>query len=183
MGFTQKFRLFFHRNSIKNQLKQRSGTNTRKAGNFEKASHIGILFNATDLDERKKVTKYADQLRKKGKRVHLLAFINNRTETSNFTFDYFNLKQVDWAMRPSGPAVRDFMDQKFDVLLNLSRKSDIYFEYICTLSKAKLRVGPVAENTQAYDLMMDVPKPVDFLSYTQKIEELLMKTSVSYHEN
>ena len=92
---------------------------------------------------------------------------------------YFNLKNIDWAYRPNGEDVSNFIQQSFDLLINLETTTKSSSEYIAALSKANLRIGPYTENTFCYDLMIDTGNK-DLDHFIKEIERVLQKTNNSH---
>ena len=117
---------------------------------------VGILFDATNLEQAQQILRYRNQLEKEGKRVKLLAYINSRAKDIEANYPFFLRSDVNWKYIPNGQAVDDFMSVSFDLLLVVSSISTPSFEYISTLTDARLKVGPDSENRQAYDLMLDI---------------------------
>ncbi|GEM_PF-414023 len=191
--FTQQRRTYIQHMSllqnIKNRIFNRSlqqlgrqNQATRKFPGFEKAQSIGILFDATELSNREFVLQYADQLNKRGKKLKLLGFFDSKLEETNFTFPYFNRKNLDWVGRPTGEKVRDFSEQAFDLLINLDRIAKPQTEYVCAMSRAHLRVGPVSDHTFCYELMLDKADTKDLKTFIQQMEFILEKTNSRRHE-
>lgn len=175
----QQARLAMHRRYLKQSLKKQKVD--RQAVNFEAAKSFGLLFNATELEQRDIVLKYAEALREQQKSVRLLGFFDSKLEDSNFVFKYFNRKKIDWALRPKGPEVDEFIEKPFDILMNIDSETSIFSEYIAALSNAHLRVGPITPNTYCYDLMIDTSGSKDLRAFIQQAEFLLRKTN-SQHE-
>ncbi|MCB0572659.1 MAG: hypothetical protein KDC66_22985 [Phaeodactylibacter sp.] len=180
MGLLQDIRLMAHRRSLKRQLRHKSAAKGKGAVNLKNASSIGILFDATSLADRDDILHYAEQLRKRNKRISLLGFFNDATDSDNYPFKFFNRKQMDWALRPNSEDVREFIAQDFDLLLNIDPVSKVHSEYIAALSKAKLRVGPSTEHTYCYDLMIDTSAGAGLQPFIEQMEFLLGKTNVQH---
>lgn len=180
MSFIQNTKLFFHRYFLKKQLQQFKRSNKNRSISFGNARSIGILFNATELDNRKTAMKYAENLKAKGKKVKLLGFFDNQMEDENFTFDHFNRKQLDWALRPKSEVVSAFLKQPFDYLINIEPETNLYSEYIATLSQAHLKVGPYTEQSACYDLMIDAKDKTNVWDFINNIELLLEKTNTRH---
>lgn len=180
MSFIQNTKLFFHNYFLKKRLKQFKRSNKNRSLCFEEARSIGILFNATELDNRKTATKYAERLKKKGKKVKLLGFFDNQMEDENFTFEHFNRKQLDWALRPNSEVVSKFLKQPFDFLINIDPQSSLYSEYITAFSQAHLKVGPYTELAACYDLMIDAKDKTNTWDFIKHIELLLGKTNTKH---
>lgn len=148
---------------------------------LDNAATIGILFDGTEPAEREMVLEFAEQLKTKGKKVKLLAFFNNKLKSENFTFDHFNRQQVDFALRPKSHESKDFLEQPFDLLLNLSRKSILPLDYLAAHSKARFRVGPFTEKTFCYDLMIELAPQKGLKAFIQQVE-FYMKSMRSKRE-
>ena len=171
-------RMQFHRQFLNQELKN-NPRGESKMVNLETAKSIGILFDATDPARRDRVLKYVEELKKKNKSVKSLGYFDSKLENTNFVFKYFNAKNIDWAYRPTGEEVNFFIQQPFDLLINLEPETKTYTEYITALSKANLKIGPYTENTYCYDLMIDTGEK-DLNHFIQEIERLLRKTNNSH---
>lgn len=120
------------------------------------AKRIGIHFDATQIDHRQQVIRYAEQLRKQGKSVELLGFIPQVDKEATFSFNFYTSKQIDWAKRPKGEAVAQFLGQSFDAFICLFARTSLSTEFIAVHSPARLKIGPVAQHRDCYDLMLDM---------------------------
>ncbi len=180
MSLLQRIQSVFFERYL-NDLK-RQNRNNSKSLSFDAMQTVGILFEATNVDERGIVFQYADELRARGKKVKLLGFFDNTVDDPNFTFRYFNRKNLDWALRPTGENVKEFIEQPFDLLITLDPVSKDYAEYIAATSKAHLRVGPITERTFCYDLMMDTGARRDLRNFIQHMESVLEKTNTRHEK-
>jgi len=163
MSIISKIRSYFFETHLNQKLSQIKVNRT--SVEFDKAESIGILFDATDASNRDKVLAYAQKMIKNGKKVSLLGFVKNKQKDLSFSFKYFTLNQINWKMVPESAEINQFMNRKFDILINLYLGKIRSIEYISTLSKANLRVGPFSENSNCFDLMIDIPnnKGIDHL--------------------
>lgn len=171
-------RLYFHRRKLNKQLKSRPQAAIRQPVNLETAATVGILFDATELKERNTVLKFAENLEKKSKKVKLLAYFDNKAEGDNFTFPFYNQKDLDWTLTPQGEEVKKFLDQKFDLLFLLRPQVDVHMEYIAALAYANLKVGPCTEHTYCFDLMIDADPKQPLSHFISQVEQLLKQTNV-----
>ncbi len=156
MNFIESIRIRMHQRFLRKELAA-----PRRACStvyLENAKTVGILFDATQLDEREIVLGFARQLEQQGKAVKLLAFFDQKLDATNsFSFKSFSRKQLDWALRPVSVAADDFIKQSFDLLLNLSKRTILPLDFVAARSKAKYRVGPYTGNTFCYDMMIELP--------------------------
>ncbi|MGK0366134.1 MAG: hypothetical protein ACI85O_003205 [Saprospiraceae bacterium] len=148
----------------------------RASVDFDRAETVGLLFDATELNNREIVLKFAKSLENKGKKVRLLGFVNIKEETDNLAFPNFNLKSLNLALMPeSSTDVQEFMKKDFDILINLSLDETVPLEYIAALSNAKFRVGPFTERTVCYELMIDVTKRKSLDAFIHQAQFFLEK--------
>lgn len=180
MGFLKDLRLKFHFKALHKKLSARQPSKNRGSVTWKGAKSVGILFDANEPDHRKRVLKYADALRKKGKQVRLLGYLDQQQEEEEFPFRTYTPKDQDWRYCPKGKEVLEFMEQSFDLLFFLGLTSTIWGEYVAALSKAQLRVGPPTEHTYAYDLMIEVPEKAGLPGFISQMENLLGKTNTPY---
>jgi hypothetical protein len=148
---------------------------TRSSLGLEKARNIGILFEATSLDEKQIITRYAAKLKKEGKQVTLLAFFNSKQESENFPFDHFNKKGLDFFYRPKTEEVKRFMQSNFDLLISTNVRNLLPLHYITAASSARFRIGPVTDRLESYDMMIDTKKPEDVAYFLQQMEYFINK--------
>ena len=154
----------------------------RKPVNYCDAKNIGILFDSSQPDQRLIITYYANRLRSNEKKVKMLAFFNDKKPHNNFPFKYFTKNELDWLSRPMSNDVQDFIEAKFDILINLNLKPNISFDYITALSKAHLRVGPLTNKTFCYDFMIDTKNKLDLRFFIKQIEFYLKSLHSKKHE-
>jgi hypothetical protein len=180
MGFLKNLRLKFHFKALHRELSKQQPSKERGAVTWKGADSIGILFDANEPDNRKRILKYADALRKKGKQVRLLGYLSQHQEAQEFPFRTCTPKDQDWRYCFTGEDVTEFMNQPFDLLFFLGLQTTLWSEYITALSKAKLRVGPPTDHTYAYDLMIEVPDKAGLAGFISQMENLLGKTNTPY---
>ncbi len=149
---------------------------------LERARYVGILFDGTNLDERKPVLAFAKRLKKEGKRVKLLAFMDNKADNSNFPFNSFNRKDISWHYIPKSQDARDFMEEPFDILINLSLSPSPWMNYLSSLSKARFRVGTADAAPEACDLMLDMSKSGNVEEFIRQAERYLKKMQTHRNE-
>jgi len=131
---------------------------TRYPVSFDQAQSVGLLFEATDPQDRNIVRQYAEELKNKGIKVTLFAFLRENEPNPNFAFKHFTKKDLNWFQHPKEEAISGFINQPFDFLINLYLKPEPALEYVSGMSRAHLRVGPYSEKLHSYDLMIDTAR-------------------------
>jgi hypothetical protein len=164
-----RFFEYFLKKEIQNLRVKRSSLG------LEKARNIGILFEATNLDEKQIVERYAGKLKKEGKQVSLLGFFNSKQESENFPFDHFNKKGLDFFYRPKTEEAKRFMRTDFDLLISANVRNLPPMHYITAASKAHFRIGPATDRLESYDMMIDTKKPEDVGYFLQQMEYFINK--------
>jgi hypothetical protein len=128
--------------------------------NLSEARTIGILFEATDKEEFELVKKYVLYLRDLKKKVKAIGYFST-AETPTFTYskleyDFFSKKDLNWYCKPSDKFVSNFMQEDFDILIDLNIHTHFPLRYIAGISKSRFKVGPHQEGDEAiYDLMIE----------------------------
>ncbi len=146
----------------------------------DEAKHVALIFDTTVLDQRKIVELFADNLRKKGKKVTLLAFFNSK-EKPSLPFNFFNKKDLTWRGLPKQIAVNKFLNEQFDLVYCLWTGENLPLEYVGATVKAGFKVGPYSNDLTRYDVMIDA-KNADLGHLLQQIEFYLTKITKKQDE-
>lgn len=178
MSFLNDIKRGIQQRTLKKQLSKKD----RKTGevNMAKAKLIGLLFDATNLSERNTVVTYADQLKKKGKKVKLLGHFEQAPQEDSFSFKHYTKKDINWKGTPTGQDIKDFLEHKFDLFIHLNLTTNLHSEAVAALSDASLKIGPVTENVHCYDLMIDPAKNQNLSDFIKQVEALLQKTNTEH---
>ena len=178
MGLIQNIKQYYNRRYLLAVLEgQKSGS--RKPMNLDRAKTIGILFDATDPKVQEQVLEYADQLRRKGKKISLLGAVDSQQEDGSLPFPSFSLKMLDWALRPGGRAVEQFLEEPFDLLVHLNGQTKNSLDFIAAQARAHMKVGPFLEAFHIYDVMID-HADASVPEFIQDMETLLKRTNAEY---
>ena len=163
------------------EKRKRIGASSNVPGSFrrDRKNHYGLLIDASNPDDRAVVSSFAEELRREGNRVKILGFVNGRMETISTPFDVFTSADLAKVSQvPKGPVAETFMDQAFDVLINLSIKENHRaLEYISSVSKATFRIGPWYSQQQhnPYDLCLDAGNSASLKEWISELMHTLQK--------
>jgi len=145
----------------------------------DRKNHYGLLIDACNPDDRTVVTTFAEELRREGNRVKILGFVSSRMESLSTPFDIFTLADLTKISQvPNSPLAESFMNQAFDVLINLSIKENHKaLEYISAVSKASFRIGPwyAQQQYNPYDLCLDAGKTATLKEWISELMHTLQK--------
>ncbi|MFW6225042.1 MAG: DUF6913 domain-containing protein [Bacteroidota bacterium] len=134
----------------------------RQVQNFKSAKNIGILFyihknNQQDID---KILDFLLFLKKENLNTKALAYINKK----NIPYQFFNNKGMLYFCRkdlnifeqPKKNAVSPFINEEFDVLIDLNIEGVFPLRYVSSLSKAKFKVGKYFHHLNGHDMMLNI---------------------------
>ncbi len=124
------------------------------------AGSVGILWNPADEDSIETYEALRKILNGKGIKSFGLAYISSKREKETLATVsnswLINNGNVGFFGRPRGGDGLHFMQQEFDILLDLSINKTVALQYILIHSSAKFKVGWRSEDPNLYDLEIDV---------------------------
>lgn len=136
----------------------------RKVRTFslEKASTIGVLYNATNRNDAETVKKFIHYLKEERKDVLSLGFVDTKEASElihpilNYTF--FDQNDLSKTLVPRGNDVSNFLNKPFSILIDLTTGDSCFpLEYISSLSAAKFKVGAnETYKVNVCDLVIDI---------------------------
>ncbi len=148
---------------------------------FNDAAKIGLLYDATDVRDSETIKNYVKTLRSSLKKdVLAMGFIDRKKPESSqfaqFGLDFFSRKDLSFHMIPSDPIVHNFINAKFDILINLSIGKSFPLRYISACSKAKFKVGCFSpSNSESLDMMVKLEAGTSLKTAIEEIEHFLKK--------
>jgi hypothetical protein len=128
--------------------------------NFDAIKTVGILFDATSKEDYELLKRYVIYLREHRKRVKVIGFFSAKNipelTYSKLEYDFFSKKDLNWFGKPSSVVIRNFMNEEWDLLIDLNIHDHYPLKYISTLSYANFKVGKYNEkDLEIYDMMID----------------------------
>lgn len=135
-------------------------TRVKRPVNLNNAFNIGIIYLLSDEEEYNRVTSFTRKLQEQGKKVHVIGLYHyNRIPVfyiPKLSYDLLLPKDIDMFFRPSAPFVNRFIDDPFDMLIDLSSPDNFTLHYIASLSKAGFKIGRrIDDRALPYDIMID----------------------------
>jgi len=124
---------------------------------FDDARRIGVLFTGEDEATLKDVSDFCQKLRHKGKTVRVMGFVPRPkvAETLSMASDleFFSQDDLNWYFRPESRHVVSFIEEPFDILIDLRLQRRMPVPYMVALSQARFKVGCHGEeNDGLHDL-------------------------------
>jgi hypothetical protein len=131
---------------------------------------IGILFDATLMDDKKEVLEFEKILQRTGAKTILIGYLDHDADTGGVSFRHFTNKDRSFSFIPSNNDVERFLSTDYDIIINADLSHCISLHYLAAVSDAWLKVGPHSELDKFYHLVLDTK---DTLTIKQYISELI----------
>jgi hypothetical protein len=158
-----------------------------KSCNIYNAKSVGILFNATHLVSFEIVKNLVKTLSDKNRKIMVLGFVDSKQMIDHYLyrkgFEFFTRTQLNWFDKPEGDAVNDFIEQEFDVLINLNLEISYPIKYILANSKASFKVGRLTDQHQLMDFMIDIEQEKEAMKDLQSELQKDAEKSKTHHTN
>ncbi len=145
------------------------------AFNMFEARTFVLLFEGSKMEDVDLIKKYVNYLKEMKKKVRVIGFFNTEYPPdftySKLDYEFFSLKELNWHLKPSGNFVRAFLEEEFDVLIDLNFEDHFPIAYLSTLSRAHFKVGKFSkENQKVFDLLIDIAKGKNFKYLLQQVD-------------
>jgi len=128
--------------------------------NLRSAKSVGILWNPSDEESIEMYELLRKTLNEKGIKSFGMAFISTKRgkETLSTVANSWLLdnRDVSFFGRPKNGEGTHFIQEVFDILIDLSLTKTIPMQYILIHSAARFKVGWKGEDPNLYDLEIDV---------------------------
>ena len=152
----------------------------RKPHSLDSAQYLALLYYLPDEDTYKKVEEFIKKLNDLNIKVKVACYTDLKITPHYFIpkllQDIFTEKDVNWYLQPVKPFVKDFLEQEFDLLIDLSTSEHFPLLYLAAKSKAALKIGHFDESLQEYyDLMIDVSKDASLEFLIEQVMHYLTK--------
>lgn len=127
----------------------------RKSCAWEEVEHIWVLY---DAKEQERVQDFLKQLRKQKKKVHTCVFVSekNLPEFSDSEMVIHALRDLNMFNIPSNETLKSFIEQKTDVLIDLTDTQNYPMKYLVLQHPCAYKVGIKDSDIDLYDLSISV---------------------------
>ncbi len=160
MKWTKNLKEMIGRNILRNR--QKTEQYQPKVCNIKDARNIGIVYNATEYVSFEIIRNLVKELSHGSRKVTVLGFVDSKKLIDSYLyrkgFDFFSRNELNWYYKPISPSVNQFIEEPFDLLINLSLEDHYPIQYITAMSKATFKSGKFSEGDTRLDLMIDIEK-------------------------
>jgi hypothetical protein len=146
---------------------------------FEDATKIGLLYDATDERDSEAVKNYVKSIRNNFKKdILAMGYVDKKnlrkSQYAQFGLDFFTRKDLNFQMIPNNPIIKNFINEKFDILINLNSGKCFPLRYISAMSRARFRVGRYNSNSaDCFDMMVKLKGEPAIRTVIEEIEHFL----------
>jgi hypothetical protein len=146
--------------------------------NLDDAKTIGIAFEFTGPEDFELLKKYVIYLREHRKKVKCIGYYTGKTEPavqySKVDYDFINEKSFTWYGKPSSHIVSNFIEEPYDVYIDVNLRDNIVIRYIAYVSAAKFKIGHYKEDGESpFDMQISVPKEQGLKAYLREVDTYL----------
>ena len=162
-------------------LQKKAKKNKRRMGykNFNLAKSIGIVWNASNSEEFQTLTKFHQQMQERNINVQIIGYYDGKNLPDKYTairyLSCIRKHEVNLFYIPKSDDTQNFINKKFDVLIDINFDKLFTIRYITVLSNALFKVGlfETENNSSPFDLMMEIKKPVSVDNYLKQVVQYL----------
>lgn len=188
MSFIKDIKLGFANRALKQELKASSSERKAVQFDFSKIKTVGIIFDATSTEDYEIVKRYVVYLREHLKKVKVIGFFSTKEipalTYSKLEYDFFSTKELNWMGRPNSVIIRNFIEEEFDLLIDLNIHDHFALKYIAALSKASFKVGKYDESdAYIYDMMIDADNTKTVKYFLRQIDTYITMLNKQGTEN
>ena len=146
---------------------------------FDDANKIGLLYDATEEHDSETVKNYVKSLRANSKKdILALGFVDKKvlhqSQYAQVGLDFFTQKDLNFQMIPNDTVVKNFINNNFDILINVDNGKCFPLRYISAMSKARFRVGRYSNTNIVYfDMMVKLKGEIPIRTAIDEIEHFL----------
>lgn len=155
--FKKIIRYFANKQLLKFYQAQQRSTRIKTLNN---SKSIGILWNPADEGSIETYEMLRKTLQIKGIKPTGIAYIGSNREKETLatitSSGFLHRRDVRWFGRPEIGDGLEFIDEPFDILIDLSISKAVALQYILVYSKATFMVGWQGTEPNYYDLNIDV---------------------------
>jgi hypothetical protein len=135
-------------------------TRAREMQTLKTAQTAGIIVTPSNQDSFDQIKTFLNYLTGLGVKVFVLGYVDDKKVPDTYLFwkgiTLFSKNDLNWACIPVSPVVNDFIEQSFDMLIDLSVHDYFPVRYISNLSKSRFKIGRFADADKCYDLMFEL---------------------------
>ncbi len=165
----------------RNILRKRVSRSNRKSlfRNFRDVKSIGVVWNASKYVEFQSLARFHQTMLERSIDLKILGYYQGKHLPDQFTairyLTCIKKPEINLFYIPDSTEVQSFINNKFDILIDINFEKLFTLNYVTLLSKATFKIGlfETEEDNSAFDLMMEMKKPVNVEEYLKQVIQYL----------
>ena len=170
MELFRNIRLRMGRSSLARKLVKRHRDIKYKQLNNVKS--IGIVWDASNVSDFNGLSSFHHRMHEMGIEVTIIGFYPENELPNQYTairyLTCLKKNELNSYFQPVSAEAVNFMNSKFDLLIDLNFKNIFPLYYLSALSLAQFKVG-LLDSAGIFDLMMDIKNPQDLGVYLNHV--------------
>jgi len=162
---------------LKNKI---AGTRRKKQfSNINEIRNIGIIWDASKIDDFSCLSRFYQKMHESKTDVKILGYFPGNNLPNQYTairyLSVIKKEELNFFFHPVSAETKSFINNRFDVLIDLNFKKLLPLQYISSLSNAIFKVGLFEPGNESapFDLMMELKIPVNVEEYLDQIVHYL----------
>jgi len=179
MSIFKKIKETLANNALKKELFARPRKSVSHKFNFDRIKTVGMLFDASNPEDFELVKRYVVYLREHAKKVKVMGYFSAKQipslTYSKLEYDFFSSKEINWLGKPTTPIIDNFINEEYDLLIDLNIHDHFPLKYITALSQAKFKVGKYKETDEPiYDMMIDADNTQTLKYFLRQVDTYIV---------
>lgn len=148
----------------------------KKVFNLDSAKSAGILW---EIDQKESYDLIENELKNAGIETLGLCYFPLKKAVIPAGINGFTRKQTTWSEIPKADLAQDFIDQKFDILIDLTGQRHLPIFYLTALSLAAFKVGYAGSFQNNFDLNIEFQEKPETSQLAERILYYLKRINKS----
>jgi len=146
---------------------------------IKNVKNIGIVWDASKIEEFASLSRFFQKMHESKTDVKIMGYFSGKSLPNQLTaVRYLSIiknEELNFFYHPVSRDASTFVNNRFDVLIDINFKKLVPLQYISSLSNAGFKVGLFESGTRhsPFDLMMDLKSPVNVEDYLNQIVHYL----------
>jgi hypothetical protein len=137
--------------------------------------NIGVVWDASNTSDFAALSRFYQKMHEKNIEVKVLGYFPGKDLPDQYTairyLTCIKKKEISFFYNPVSTETNNFINNRFDILIDINFQKLFPLEYISSLSNASFKVGlfdsEITANT--FDLMMELKGPISVEEYFNQV--------------
>ncbi len=140
---------------------------------------IGVVVDGQQFSDLEWINQLAESLNVNLNNLKILSLFNTKKEEVSVYTNTFSEKDLGWKGQLKSQTAKDFVDTKFDLLINLYQSDTLALQVVSAANQAQFKVGLYDANQDLNDLIIETKLDDKALFKTELIKYLNILNKLS----